>query len=202
MRTPSALLVTLLGLFPIILWATEGTPAGVVERVEGKVTVLDPRGALRLTLSAKDQEISFYEAETLESAAASRAKLRFADQSQILLEPGTSLTVRQASMGAEKIIRQQKQFQGALNRGKMRVEINQRYANEKGEKFEVHTPNAVAGVRGTIFILEYQGERTTLQVIRGRVHFARAGQPGGEFIAGQTSEIAAEAQPTLKSRSE
>jgi len=54
-----------------------------------------------------------------------------------------------------------------------------------GERVDIRTPNAVAGVRGTVLIVEAEQNVSTVTVLRGLVHVTRLdsapGAPGGPF---------------------
>ncbi len=58
-----------------------------------------------------------------------------------------------------------------------------RKLSSKESKFEVTTPTAVAGVRGTVFAVFAEGDSTELDVLKGQV--AVAGQVGGEVLVGE-----------------
>lgn len=53
----------------------------------------------------------------------------------------------------------------------------------KESKFEVTTPTAVAGIRGTVFAVFVEGDSTALDVVQGQV--AVAGQTGREVLVGE-----------------
>lgn len=60
--------------------------------------------------------------------------------------------------------------------GKVRARVGEKYDGEK-QLFQIHTPVAVAGVRGTDFILDYDKLEKTSQVttLEGEVRFGRPG---------------------------
>lgn len=55
--------------------------------------------------------------------------------------------------------------------------------SNKESKFNVTTPTAVAGVRGTVFAMFVEGDSTELDVLKGQV--AVAGQVGSEELVGE-----------------
>ena len=63
--------------------------------------------------------------------------------------------------------------------GKVRSKVNQKY-NGKTSKFQVKTPSAVAGVRGTDFLASYSQSSKTSQIVtfEGRVSFGLPGVNG------------------------
>jgi hypothetical protein len=58
-----------------------------------------------------------------------------------------------------------------------------RKLSSRESKFEVTTPTAVAGVRGTVFAVFAEGDSTELDVLKGQV--AVAGQLGSEKLVGE-----------------
>ena len=56
-----------------------------------------------------------------------------------------------------------------------------------GERVDIRTPNAVAGVRGTVLIVDAAPSVSTVTVLRGLVHVTRlnsvTGDPVGVFTA-------------------
>lgn len=58
-----------------------------------------------------------------------------------------------------------------------------RKLSSKESKFEVTTPTAVAGVRGTVFAVFAEGDSTELDVLKGQV--AVSGQLGAEKLVGE-----------------
>jgi hypothetical protein len=58
---------------------------------------------------------------------------------------------------------------------------------QPGERVDIRTPNAVAGVRGTVLIVEAEGNVSTVTVLRGLVHVTRldptTGATVGRFTA-------------------
>lgn len=53
----------------------------------------------------------------------------------------------------------------------------------KESKFDISTPTAVAGIRGTVFAVFVEGDSTELDVVQGQV--AVAGQTGREVLVGE-----------------
>lgn len=58
-----------------------------------------------------------------------------------------------------------------------------RKLSSKESKFDITTPTAVAGVRGTVFAVFAEGDSTELDVLQGRV--AVSGQVGAEKLVGE-----------------
>lgn len=58
-----------------------------------------------------------------------------------------------------------------------------RKLSSKESKFEINTPTAVAGIRGTVFAVFVEGDSTELDVVQGQV--AVSGQVGREVLVGE-----------------
>lgn len=66
------------------------------------------------------------------------------------------------------------------------------------EQFTVHTPSAVAGVRGTELGVQHEGRRSTITVHRGRVEVSAANQAPVSLDAGQAAEIEEGGAPEVR----
>lgn len=116
-----------------------------------------------------------------------RLKVVFQDDSVLNLGENTTLTIDdqvfQPQQGTFKSLMK-------LIRGKVRATVGS-YYQQTGAAYEVETPTAVAGVRGTTFIVSYDEADETTEVlgIRGRVHVRglneRLGQ--GVFVSARES---------------
>jgi hypothetical protein len=73
-----------------------------------------------------------------------------------------------------------------LASGRIAVAVEKSRMNP-GERVDIRTPNAVAGVRGTVLIVEAEQNVSTVTVLRGLVHVTRlnatTGAPEGPFTA-------------------
>jgi len=92
------------------------------------------------------------------TAVASRAKLLFRDDSVMTLAERSELVVDEQVAGAAPT------SSFTLLLGKVRAIVNDRYS-AKGAEFEVKSPTAIAGVRGTSFIAGYDQGRDETQVV-------------------------------------
>ena len=72
--------------------------------------------------------------------------------------------------------------------GKLRALVQRLVAGNQAD-FEVHTKNAVAGVRGTEFVVEEAAGQTRLYTLSGAVAFARAGREPVLVAAGYMKAI-------------
>lgn len=135
--------------------------------------------------------------ETLRTGAHSRLKLLFDDRSVLTLGPGTSLTIDSAVYRPNPDPERSSVF--ALASGYVRA-IASRWAFGGRQRFEVRTPTAVAGVRGTEFIVRLsESGQTEVAVIEGSVDVYNARDPQRRSVAvgrGMASVVAANRLPS------
>lgn len=108
-----------------------------------------------------------YPLDTIITGKDSRAKIVMSDRNIINILPDTKLRIDQyVSSLKEKNVRL------SLMQGKVRTNVEQKY-DANNNKFEIKTPSAVAGVRGTQFITGYNKVTNTSEVttLRGEVTF-------------------------------
>lgn len=132
----------------------------------------------KLTSSAGDVQIQLPEGtwrqaqvgETLQTGQRiqvgrnSSARLQFADASELVIQPESSVAMDTLSVYAGGYMAD---TQLRLQAG--RVEVHANPQGRTGQKFEVITPAAVASVRGTQFLVEAQDARTVQQTTQGQV---------------------------------
>jgi ferric-dicitrate binding protein FerR (iron transport regulator) len=96
--------------------------------------------------------------DQVRTAAGSKLKLLFRDDSVVTLAPGSTLKVDQQTAGTAPV------SSFSLLVGTIRALVTDRYG-ATGARFEVETPTAVAGVRGTGFITAYDESKEETTVI-------------------------------------
>lgn len=101
------------------------------------------------------------------AGADSRAKIVMSDRNIINISPNTKLVIEEYISDAKS-----KNVKLSLLEGKIRTNVEQKYDNDKN-KFEIRTPTAVAGVRGTQFITSYSEltKKTEVITLQGQVEF-------------------------------
>ena len=97
--------------------------------------------------------------DTVLSGKDSRAKIAMQDRNIITVLPNTKLVIEEY-----KTNEKDKNVKLSLLEGKVRNDVKEKYDNEKN-KFQIRTPTAVAGVRGTKFITSYQTDSKITEVI-------------------------------------
>ena len=155
-----------------------GSPGHLtVVYVRGEV-VASRSGGVQHVLAAGD---AIAENETIRAGPASFASLRLPDGSLIQLEPGSQLQLRQLRE-IDAADRSRAVFE--LDGGRIETTVA---PQRPGSRFDVRTPLAVAGVRGTRFGVYQNAERAvmTADVLRGSVAVAALADGGAEVAIGQ-----------------
>jgi hypothetical protein len=128
---------------------------GAVAAVQGTAEALHPGTSAWAALTAGAPILL---GDQLRTGAASKLKILFRDDSVMTLAPNSQLTVNEQVVptagGASRF---------TLTVGTVRAIVAEQYG-KAGARFEVETPTAVAGVRGTSFIAQYDigAEETTI----------------------------------------
>ncbi|CAB3807360.1 hypothetical protein LMG28688_06534 [Paraburkholderia caffeinitolerans] len=108
------------------------------------------------------------------------ATLELADGSHIVIPPGASLdlsTLRQTALtgSTDRVVN--------LHRGQVNTEVTK--ATRKDDRFQIRSPSVVAGVRGTSFRVNYDGDKgsTAVEVIEGAVGVDAASRAPAASVA-------------------
>lgn len=119
-----------------------------------------------------------YSGDTIASAADSRAKIVMSDKNVINISPDSKITIEKYE-NSEKGGRN---VELKVDYGKVRASVEQKYDGEKN-KFNIRTPTAVAGVRGTDFVTGFNRAtgQTRIVTFTGVVAAGQAG-PGGQIL--------------------
>lgn len=154
----------------------------------GKVKVL--RGSVSITRAdgkkvVVEREADLHENESLNSSNDSGAVLQMEGGNKVHVHADTQVVVKEfsepKSEGSRKSLIH-------LLRGKIRNQVEQRY-NGKTSYFKVSTKTAVAGVRGTDFVVEYSEKgvsETRFHTLEGKVMVSsHNGQESKAVVAGE-----------------
>ena len=142
----------------------------------GKISALE--GTAKRTSGGVTQELQVGSEielhDTIDVGPASNLKLLLTDESVIMLSEGSRLMIDEATFEGQD----RKGFAARLGFGKIWAKVKKALAGSDS-KFEVQTDRAVAGVRGTIFRVDYdntaktmvpaQKLRMVVRVVEGRV---------------------------------
>ena len=169
---------------------------GKLTAIQGDVDVLKP-GMERAAPAVLQQPLS--EGDIIRTKSNGKAEITFVDDSVVRLAPNSRLQI------TEYLMEGNKRKSGVMNlfRGKMRAVVSKSRgflaaAFGESEKFEVRTPTAVAGVRGTDFFISYQMGVTAIAVREGRVDTFNPAIPGQivRVAEGMATTIAGNAPPS------
>lgn len=181
----------------IIRWAMLGSAlalfcaplevrAEVKQIGEASVVVRSVQGVLDATRRPLSAEDPVYWQESIETGADSSARLTFLDDTTLTTGPGSQVKLDEfvyaGSAGARKLV-------VSMSKGVMRFVSGKM----DSDAYEVRTPGAIIGVRGTTFVVRVDGNRRTeVLVERGRVR-VRDVDGGGEVTCeeNQATVIAA-----------
>ncbi|HDS09039.1 MAG TPA: hypothetical protein ENN73_02325, partial [Firmicutes bacterium] len=109
--------------------------------------------------AAKDLELS--DKDTIKTGKFSNVELEFPEENTVKIAQNTVLTVEQIGKDEKSSFK--------VESGKVFMQI------KKGDDTNVKTPNAVAGVRGTKFFVEFKDGETFIFVVEGSVWVKRLG---------------------------
>ncbi len=147
---------------------------GVLRVVKGDVQIKSAKTGQ--TARARVGEKVFPK-DTVITAKDARAKIVMVDNNEINVSPESQVEIQNYEYdpaGGKKDV--------LLNviYGKVRSKVEQKY-DGKSSKFQIKTPSAVAGVRGTDFLTGFQGGVTNVVTFEGKVEFGAPG-PGGSIM--------------------
>ena len=141
----SALLLTLV---PVSAWAQAQPEVGVVTTLQGEVTVSRSANTTALPLKFKD---SIFERDRINTAEKSIVRVLMGGKAIVTVRELSVLTITE-DLGKTTI---------NLDSGKIAVAVVRKRMNP-GDRLEIRTPNAVAAVRGTVFVVEVKRQGAQL----------------------------------------
>jgi len=168
------------------LTASAADKAGEVVHLKG--TAVIERGEAKIPAALK---APLFKGDALATAGRSAAKVLFSDDTILTLMANSRLTVDEYLYNTEQN-RSQSLFKLFL--GKLRAVVGR-------SAFKISTETAIAGVKGTVFILSYDSATRTskIAVIEGEVEFGNINPAIGGTItlkAGQSSSVTGDEPPT------
>ncbi|MBV6322669.1 FecR domain-containing protein [Duganella violaceipulchra] len=137
----------------LLLWscaalAVAAQVAGVVVQASGSMTARSPSGAVKPLKAQSEVESG----DALATAAGAWALVRFIDNSELTLKPGTTVVVDQFTFDGDRPEGDRAAF--TLVKGGLRS-LTGILGKRNKDKFAMKTPSATIGIRGTTFFLEY-----------------------------------------------
>jgi hypothetical protein len=178
MRTAAALALAIL-LAATAVWA--GGPVGFVAAARGEARVNSQAARVGMEVFAGDR---------LVTGDKSRLKVLLSDDVILALGSGTEVVVEKHLFDPHSGARSTRLD---LLNGKLRSLVQKLVAGSRAD-FEVKTTNAVAGVRGTEFVLVADGKQTHLYTYSGEVDLSGEGGERVVVAAGQGSDVGDEGQ--------
>lgn len=133
-------------LFVIPFKILAASPVGLVLVQKGEATISDNNVQAALKVGSKVSEGSL-----IKTGPDGFLKIVMTDKNVIVVTAGTQMTIKSYKL--------KKSVDIQLDTGSLRHQVNQKYDGVKN-KYEVKTPIAVIGVRGTDFISEYDLAKT------------------------------------------
>lgn len=121
---------------------------GTVANLSGPLLAKKADGSVKILA----QKSAVEQGDTLVSEKNTYARIRFIDNSEITLRPGTQLKIDNFSYEADKPEKDSALF--SLVKGGLRS-VTGLLGKRNHDRFGMHTPTATIGIRGTIFIAEY-----------------------------------------------
>jgi hypothetical protein len=154
------------------LTATNSKPkatSGTLEKVEGDVQVETAEGKIIPAHEGLEVRVT----DKIVTKQKSRTKIVMVDKNEVHVSSDTSVQIQKYDVTPDE----KKNVLLNLLYGKFRAKVNQKYDGE-GSRFQVKTPAAVAGVRGTDFIATFdkESEKTEIVTFNGAVEFGLLGE--------------------------
>lgn len=161
----AVLLLTFSFFFFAPVKAGAAAPVAKFTVVEGQVDVL---GGGALPASPANVNGAVFEKDMVRTKSASRAEVAFSDGSLLKIGQRSRIDINEYRADDPQAKRKL-----VLPRGRVEAVVPQGLANQallpKGSRFEIQTPNAVAGVRGTDYVVSFDNSRTWVMVKEGMV---------------------------------
>lgn len=163
--------------FPSTGLAAKKKAQGVFTVVKGKVEV---QRAGKKRSRAVRVGTKVYPKDTIISAKNSRAKVVMVDENILNISPNSKLEITEYEYDKSN---NKKKVMLNLMYGKVRSTVNQKYDGEKNV-YRVKTPSAVAGVRGTDFLVNFNNRSRQSQIVtfEGQVQVGAGLNPAGALI--------------------
>jgi hypothetical protein len=128
-----------------LAWA--GQVAGTVGHLSGPLLAVTADGKVRILA----QKSTFEQGETLVSERNTYAQLKFVDNSEVTLKPGTTFTIEQFAFDAGKPEADRATF--TLVKGGLRM-AGSPSGKRSRDRFTLATPSATIGILGATFIVD------------------------------------------------
>jgi len=183
----------------VVSFQVNAASVGRITRVEGRVDVLKPG---RTAVSAVSPGDSVDVGDIYRAKTNGRAEITFFNKNILRIAPATRVQISRYSSEGNRSNQIMK-----LERGRVEAISGEEFLKKvssfaEGNKFEVHTPNAVAGIRGSGMTVGFARMITGLFFSTGRGYFYNPDNPGRSVnvAAGHISFIAGTGLPSIPIR--
>jgi len=163
-----------------------------VKEVKGRANVL---AGGKLPAIKLGKGIKLFKGDVITVGRDSNVQIDFEDGNIVVLSQKTRMEIREYSFYKDN------DSLLVLTEGSLRAKVNKSTLNwvkAKGKKkFEVQTPNAVAGVRGTDFFVTFLAKTTIVSTSEGKVYVFNRAAPEEtvEVIAGKKTLVKGQQKP-------
>ena len=166
--------------------------AGLILKVKGSVFVKRSKGRTEAKKNAK-----LFEGDVIDTEGSGRIKIRLAEGgNEVVLGANTSMQIQRVGQRS----RNSSGTELKLQKGSIRSSVRKKYSGEGSDVFQVKTPNAVAGVRGTVFLVSFDPSirQSLLATERGAVAWKSRGR---EMLVakGMYASVVGQSMSALKS---
>jgi hypothetical protein len=179
--------------FLVILFAGSlfAVPVGKITSIEGRVDVLKTGRNVAAPVSLNDPvDVG----DIYRAKSASKAEITFANKNTLRIATNTRVEIKEYMFGGEQSSGIMK-----LHRGRVQVTSGDEFIKKvsafaEGNRLEVHTPNAVAGIRGSSMIVSFLQSVTGTLFITGKGYQYNPNDPEKKIVnivAGGISFVAA-----------
>lgn len=174
--------------------AAQAAPVGTLTHIEGRVDITSPGQAAR-PANLGDE---VYQGDIIRSKSNSKAEITFVDGSILRLAQKTRMKISEYMV-------QEDSSRGILSlyRGKiqsiLKTGIGRLFGHKLRNRYEVHTPTAVVGVRGTNFFAYYLNGKSGAAFKEGQGYVFSANLPEKvvNINAGQAMLVVSPDQPPI-----
>ncbi len=165
----------------------EAKPAAAPLRVIGRVKFVEPDAWLTQAGGAKTAllvGVEIHEKDRIATAEKGRVQIEFSNTNKLNITPNSEVVINEASDSAPSA--EKKRMVLDLIKGKIRNKVNVKYDGEQSF-YQVKTRAAVAGVRGTEFVVSVEeGEKdfiSKIETLEGKVELSDLSHLQKTFVA-------------------
>ncbi len=171
--------------------ANEKSVAGKVKVLQGSVSIVHADGQ-RIVVT---KEEALGQGDTIEAGKESGAVVHFAGGNKLHVHPDTTVELKEFK---DQQSAESRRSMLNLIRGKIRNQVGQKY-DGKTSYYRVMTKGAIAGVRGTDFVVEHhEGVKmeTRVEILEGRVIFQNLDETETRYVAKGEGAVYVAPMPT------